>query len=150
MRGRGGHVPGAPLVDVAAEMSNAEPLNVQCARALGWSVGADLHERDESAQGLSACVRCGAEAGWDESLGDVCCPPYGDDTPEGWACTGPLLSEYGIELDGPLGSLAEPEHQGLYAAYARGACASGAHFAEAIARLVVKLAELGKLEKVKR
>ena len=139
-------------------MTGDEPLNVQCARALGWT---GIEFRPEYAEprwwGLEPIdvspYRCRID-------------PYGDDTPEGWACTGPLLSEYGIELDGPLGSLAEPEHQGLYAAYAMVSCtahttcalrerghamrAHGAHYCEAIARLVVRLAELGKLEKVKR
>lgn len=43
---------------------------------------------------MSACVRCGAPAGWDEELHAPCAPRYDTD----WNATGPLIERYNITL----------------------------------------------------
>lgn len=77
-------------------------------------------------------------------------PPYGEDTPEGWACTGPLMLRFGIGTD-PGTTEADRDHW-----WARGwhldpewrvPAGEAATPCEAIARCVVALAAAGKLPK---
>jgi hypothetical protein len=72
-----------------------EPLNVRVARALGDDV-TRRHERSESAEGYSACTWCGQVRSWSEEFRGPCIRPYGDDSPAGWACTGPLINRLGL------------------------------------------------------
>jgi len=71
-------------------------------------------------------------------------PPYGEDSPEGWACTGPLVSRFKLYLywDTELGCWVAQPKEGDTPPYHR----SGSTAPEAIANLIIALAEAGKLE----
>lgn len=65
-----------------------KPLTVRCAEALGWT----------SKQLPPLGHHPGPTAWRNPETGIEGCyfPPYGEDTPEGWACTGPLMARYGL------------------------------------------------------
>ena len=69
----------------------AEPLNVRCARALGCDPLIYNHGRAE-------CLCADHQHARDPGLA---LKPYGEDTPEGWACTGPLIQRFGLQLVAP-------------------------------------------------
>ena len=62
----------------------SEPLNVRVARALGWD---RLTCRGTYWIGIAP------------GSSDKTIPPYGADTPEGWAVTGQLIEEYELYLE---------------------------------------------------
>lgn len=71
-------------------MATEKPLNVRCAEAMGWTKSrlAPLGHKP------------GPEA-WrspDGKIEGAYLPPYGDDTPEGWACTGPLIGRFELSV----------------------------------------------------
>ncbi len=104
-------------------MPPSEPLNVRVARALGYR--AWKQKRGE----YTLCVlqKPGAEFPWmasqngeklkhqyeeisldlAETIGyfGTGVPPYGSDTPEGWAVTGPLIAKFDLNLQVNLGDL---------------------------------------------
>lgn len=118
-----------------------EPLQVQCARALGWT---DV--RWDEVQG--AWGRNPARQGGVDKKGYGRIPRYGMDTPDGWACTGPLAQQFKFELEGAYEDRCEASWFTNAATGSIWEQAGGASYPEAIARLVVKLAEMGKLERV--
>lgn len=67
-------------------MSEEKPLNVRVAEALGWTTRL-----------CNAGCRC---TQWIPPGSKVpgTPPPYGEDTPEGWACTGPLIGRFGLTV----------------------------------------------------
>ncbi len=125
-----------------------EPLHVLVARAIGWT---DVQW--STAQG--AYGRHPSGKGGMDGRGYQQIPRYGMDTPDGWSVTGPLMSEHGFDIEAPLqagqcwrailfdgilGRLAA--EMGIdNVPHAEGDSAP-----EAIARLVVKLHEMGKLK----
>lgn len=127
-------------------VTDEEPLSVAVARALGWT---DIQWT--AAQG--AWGRHPSGTGGTDKRGYQAIPRYGEDAPDGWAWTGPLVDEYDLELRGRNGTrrvaskLFDPEFAapfsggGLYDTID----VEGDSYPEAIARLVVKLAEKGKL-----
>lgn len=68
-----------------------KPLNVRVAEALGWKFLEDGRQRHPSLRG----------PWWIDPAGDATTevPPYGADTPEGWACTGPLIQRFGLIVE---------------------------------------------------
>lgn len=48
-------------------------------------------------------VRCAEALGDRQDWPGATPPPYGDDTPEGWACTGPLIGRFDLCLCVNLG-----------------------------------------------
>jgi hypothetical protein len=87
----------------------SEPLNVRVAVALGWEwwkssvtgrrclYPPERHPEwmTERADGTEPLV-----SDWNVGSGFV--PPYGADTPEGWAVTGPLVAKYELHLEPDL------------------------------------------------
>jgi len=71
-----------------------KPISVRVAEAVGWDTSGALHQRDEAAEGQSACSRCGAVASWSSPLPDLCVPRYDTD----WLVTGPLIERHGMEF----------------------------------------------------
>ncbi len=76
-------------------------------------------------------------------------PRFGFDSPDGWSCTGPLVRDFHLDVrwnapDWVTGAWI-PDGSPLEHIMAKAPSAP-----EAIARLVVKLAEIGKLEKVEK
>lgn len=71
---------------------STEPLNVRVARALGWT---EIHEELQGRIGgwFGTAPACTGPRWW---TGNDPILPYGEDTPEGWACTGPLMKQYAI------------------------------------------------------
>lgn len=66
-------------------MASEKPLNARCAEALGWRDVRFLHGSQHwigVAPGVSICS---------EPV-----PPFGEETPAGWACTGPLIGRFGL------------------------------------------------------
>lgn len=68
-------------------------------------------------------------------------PPYGEPTPEGWSCTGPLIERHGIEITFTRGL-------GRYAE-ASGIGADGGDVLTAVCELVLVLSDAGKLERAR-
>lgn len=67
-----------------------KPLNVRCAEALGWTQRV-----------LPPLGHTPGPVAWrspDRKVEGAYLPPYGDDTPAGWACTGPLIGRYGLTI----------------------------------------------------
>lgn len=89
-------------------MAEQKPLHVRVAEALGWTA---IHRRarGECPSGgwcgdiMLPGERWAGRAPGNMLVGPDGChdsvPPYGEDTPEGWACTGPLLERYELALD---------------------------------------------------
>lgn len=77
------------------EMSEEKPLNVRCAEALGWTylgIGeCDWEGEPPAGHPLDQYTRRLDQ--------HICIPPYGDDTPGGWACTGPLIGRFRLHLE---------------------------------------------------
>lgn len=133
-----------------------EPLRVKIARILGTlrlpEFCADTaHEGDEAAEGRKRCIHCGAWGDWTTGKYDRedCAPPYGEDSPEGWAATGELIGRYKIEV-------AFTPHKGGPEEWTATAWlpprdpkevkrASGATALEAICLLILALSEAGKI-----
>jgi len=124
-------------------MSDETPLAVLVAKAIGWT---DIQwTLAQGAWGRHPSGRGGADG---EGYGLI--PRYGFDSPDGWSCTGPLLSEHRLDMEAPgarLGPDASWLAQKLGYEGERVAWVIAPSAPEAIARLVVKLAEMGKLEK---
>ena len=122
-----------------------EPIEVAVARALNWT---DIHS--SLAQG--AWGRHPSGKGGQDGRGYQQIPRYGSDTPEGWAVTGPLLGLAGTGIDLVRVVASDRRHDGSFAARALsvGLIVTASSYPEAIARLVVKLAEIGKVEKVEK
>ena len=151
--------------------ATAKPLNVRVAEALG------LRVRDDSVYGCQGqCVGSVDDSGafptagrlrhnhirwvywkafeWEAGEGDwESVLPYGEDSPDGWACTGPLIAKHGIEL------LCNPYGDGNYVARrsrdfdwptflvdGRDPFASARTHVEAVALLIVALSEIGRLQ----
>lgn len=74
-------------------MTDKGPLNVRCAEALGW----ECQERKSDHGARSRWV--GIESGGSWMWGGYHVPPYGDDTPAGWACTGPLMDRFDLHTE---------------------------------------------------
>lgn len=159
--------------------SPAEPLNVQVARALGWTVfrndqvigrkpgpdGPVEIRRQRWVRVVQGGEILDADDWWqvDEagSSGSVVVreiDPYGDDTPGGWACTGPMIARYGITLvegtayDGSVEWIAGeygggwwPDSDALDGQLLNHVTATTP--CEAIARLIVRLGASGGLPK---
>lgn len=81
-------------------MSDAKPLNVRCAEALGAKLFTASARRPATISGCK--VTCGTwqidapSSAWGPGVVEI--PPYGADTPAGWACTGPLIKRFGLRL----------------------------------------------------
>jgi hypothetical protein len=75
----------------AADLSGRD-LDVAVARALGWR---ELSLWPEYQGGRWH----GTPPGPDELLPIYVVPPYGEDTPEGWECTGPLVSRFRLSVE---------------------------------------------------
>jgi hypothetical protein len=84
-----------------------EPLHVRVARALGWT---HIHQAGYGHEIGSPCgdillpgIRYHGRAPGnlliEEQAKHEPLPPYGKESPEGWACTGPLLSRYEVTVD---------------------------------------------------
>lgn len=117
-------------------MTDDPPLNVQVARVLGW-------KRLRTTRLGWVGAMPDATHGWIE---ECPVPPYGADTPDGWACTGPLASELKMTLRSMRkGCDARTYIPGQYLKVET--YAKGASIPEAIARLVVRLHEMAKLVK---
>ncbi len=108
-----------------------EPLAVLVAKALGWT---DVTWDRTGAWGRPP----------GSSIFGVQIPRYGIDAPDGWAATGPLLSERGFSLI----QCPDTSWDCLTPGFVAGGMieANAPSAPEAIARLVVKLHELGKLK----
>ena len=71
------------------------PLNARCALALGCSVVYATHA-DGTVAAFCGCAHpthagvAGANGVW--------LLPYGEDSPAGWACTGPLIERFGLTV----------------------------------------------------
>ena len=107
-----------------------EPLRVRVARALGWR-GLSLWPEYQGGRWH------GTPPGTDEPPIYVV-PPYGEDTPEGWACTGPFIRQYGLGLSIPRACPAVEGGVVVFAAGARGRDALGPHACAAIAEWVAE------------
>lgn len=115
-------------------MSSAEkPLHVQVAEALGW-------KRTGNCWTL--------EIPFGKTAVDEL-PPYGEDTPEGWACTGPLLARFGITLEllhpGNMATTDGKPWQASRPYRSEQGYSYGSEPCEATARCVAALAAVGKL-----
>lgn len=67
-------------------MAADKPLNVRCAEALGWR---DVRHAKSGWIGVAPGVPICSEP----------ISPYGADTPEGWACTGPLMDRFDLHTE---------------------------------------------------
>lgn len=117
-----------------------KPLRVKVAEALGWKNIVRSHDGhlwvgDPPPHTL-----------WYSRI----VPPLGEDSPEGWACTGPLVSKYGITLTFsyieqgmPIGHAAALD-AALGRPQSHGSIVTGANRCEAIANLIIALAEKRK------
>jgi hypothetical protein len=120
-------------------------LRIEVAEALGWRDTT----RTEHAFGWSE-EWCGIPPGrcCEDLKGDKPeIPPYGEESPEGWACTGPLLARFQVSLVMaswlPQGGwYCGPVYQGDSPPLAKGLAEKPC---EAIARFVVALGKAGKL-----
>lgn len=123
-------------------MSDEKPLRVQVAEALGWTITLKQDDPKKSNYGESY----GCPPGKAEGI-HVWIPPYGEDSPEGWACTGPLL-ERCKGSEGALICVPVGKHVRVWYSTntAADVIASAPSVPEAIARCVVALAAAGKLE----
>lgn len=90
---------------------SAEPLKVRVARALGCKPYQPVNSESEAAKSYWICPcqapsggtlhggqqpeLCGIDKHWQSPYWLL---PYGDETPEGWACTGPLIARREIAL----------------------------------------------------
>lgn len=82
-----------------------KPLNVRVAEALGckpqWEPAVGFVALGRPGAGYWVC-RCQPPAGrlFGAHVGDAdgSIQPYGEDSPEGWACTGPLMRKYRVGL----------------------------------------------------
>lgn len=90
----------------------SEPLNIRCARVLNTL--SDGHAlRREHAEGCSCaagdgakcssacayvCADCGSRQPAEQKWDRTCAPPYGEDTPAGWAFTGPLVERFCLDV----------------------------------------------------
>jgi hypothetical protein len=72
-------------------VSAPKPLNVRVAAALGWKE----FRQDLAGRWMGIMPRPEYPHGPD--IMDYV-PPFGEDTPDGWACTGPLISRFHICL----------------------------------------------------
>lgn len=113
-------------------MTDEKPLRVRVAEALGCAPIAD-----DPIGWL-----CGCRGNYVHADDDGWLLPYGEDSPAGWACTGPLKAKCKIEVS---------RYDDRFAAmsYVEGwdETASGGNEPEAIANLIIALAEAGKLER---
>lgn len=66
-------------------------------------------------------------------------PPYGEESPYGWACTGPLIEKHGIEITFTRGLGRRAEASGYYV--------DGPDVLTAVCGVVLTLAEAGRLER---
>lgn len=98
-----GHV-NEPTTDTPTEV----PLHVRVARALGWTDIVDLGEGryvrwvGKAPLPMCSCMERGVPSTepcrcWPRATYQPI-PPFGDETPEGWACTGPLIALREIAL----------------------------------------------------
>jgi hypothetical protein len=154
-------------------MTDTRPLNVKVAEALGFQV------RDDSRYGCRcycvgqaivdgpfplphdraphnhiewkyfreySYVEDGDDAGDWEPV-----PPYGDDSTEGWACTGPLVDVYVSELGHRPAAHTERQwyavSRGVNPAMPGLESGTGRHAPAAVAKLILILAESGRLPK---
>ena len=122
-------------------MSDEKPLKALVAEALGWKLR-PLEEVDAACGGTEFWVPPDSHTGnyCNKCRPEMAPPPYGEDSPEGWACTGPLMQKYGIGVE-PI--------QG-WTSYVRGIWESetvASTACEAIACCVTALAAAGKLPK---
>lgn len=154
-----------------------KPLNVQVAEALGatvewrapnwdpaggerWMRKLSRDEYFRQGPDSNSVMRVGAADVWSDRF-----PPYGEDSPEGWACTGPLAEKYAYRLqvceafktpaqysqsDGHLICESEEYPRVIEADSKdddddRCEVAYGANIPQAIANLILALAEAGKL-----
>lgn len=77
-------------------MSDEKPLRVRCAEGLGCKprlCESDAHHAKNPAPWSCRCV---ANKHGDDS-GHLL--PYGEDSPEGWACTGPLIGRFDLRVE---------------------------------------------------
>lgn len=80
-----------------------KPLNVRCAEALGWKKPSEEGRCDVCGWALVPHPEPGCWADncsfrpMPETRHDIP-PPYGEDSPEGWACTGPLMDRFQIRV----------------------------------------------------
>ena len=89
-------------------MSDEKPLNVRCAEAIGWiwvkhTDNAHSMHPGERYMSLHApekewfqTAADGAEPIYDLAYDGV--PPYGADTPDGWAVTGSLIERFKLDV----------------------------------------------------
>lgn len=116
---------------------SAEPLAVRVARALGWN--------DVQSIGIRGGVEkwVGVAPGLRQVFDPI--PPYGDDTPEGWSCTGPFLRyvhEANAISHGPAVMRWPDDDEDCEGAPTVGQALT---WGEALCNLVLALAEAGRL-----
>lgn len=75
-------------------MSSEKPLNVRVAEALGWT---GIEGPTGSILSRSGQRYVGRPPG-SLLLEKSEVPYFGEDTPEGWACTGPLIGHFGLTV----------------------------------------------------
>ena len=129
-------------------MTDEKPLNVRVAEALGWDTSPELHQRDESSEGYSACTRCGAVMAWSEPMPALCVPRYDTD----WSATGRLIENYRIGLVCKATSFSHPSEQWEATRWDEPGRATifmpGPTVLVAVCNLILALAEAGKLPRV--
>jgi hypothetical protein len=135
----------------------AEPLHVRVARVLGWT---EIHEETQGRiGGWFGTAPAGTGPRW--WTGNDPIPPYGEDAPEGWACTGPLQVRYKIDVwrqhwtdrEGGLWIAGRAEDRHIYirdqeedVRYRDAREAQADSPCEAVAWLIVELHEAGRLK----
>lgn len=128
-------------------MTEEKPLNVRVAEVIGWSgiEHGNLMDLSRPHNGYPPSLPI---VGQKQRI-----PPYGEDSPEGWACTGPLMIKYGINLIRPgmwLATENDPTQwdEGVLG-WREDLCATAAsdNPMEAVCNLILALAEAGKLRK---
>lgn len=82
-------------------MSDEKPLKVRCAEALGWEMAYPSSSVPGSWIGVNGRLP------FPENCSTDAIPPFGEDTPQGWTCTGPLQARFGL-------SVIKSSYDGLY------------------------------------
>lgn len=138
---------------MSTSLPDEKPLSVRCAEALGWI---QLHIRGFKSLWCCGDITLPCERWAGRRPGNVLLshegfhdsvPPYGEDSPEGWACTGPLVERFGLDLS--------REFPGTKAAYVAAICdpdrplttAAGPTACSAIAEWVASNVENGEVKK---
>lgn len=132
----------------------AEPLHVRVSHCLGWTdlqnLGPRLHggapwhrPGDDLWVGIAPCVECGDDGICDEHDAQgpsyQAVPPYGEESPHGWAVTGPFL-RYVEEAS------ADALYQGVTLWHGSEFDVQGETWGETLCHLVLALGEAGRLD----